>query len=289
MTRLRFPEYLDHLRRESRRFRDVLADVDPAAGVPTCPDWDASDLLWHLTEVQWFWSQVVLRRPEGPEGLTAPERPSRYADLLALFDTCSAELVGALETADPAHEAWTWSAEQTVGFIYRRQAHEALIHRLDAELTAAAAGATAGQTARPTAGPTPLDPVLASDGIDELLDVMLGGCPPWGRFTPDGTLVRVSATDTGTELLVALGRFTGTDPDGVSYDEDDLSVVERGSPADPRADPGADPGPVAALVSGTAGDLDAWLWDRIGPEAVTVSGDPEACDRFRALAGQSLL
>ena len=38
--------------------------------------------------------------------------------------------------ADPAEPAWTWSAEQTVGFTLRRQAHEALIHRLDAEQTA---------------------------------------------------------------------------------------------------------------------------------------------------------
>lgn len=45
MTRLAFPDYLDHLRTESARFRAVLTDCDPAARVPACPEWDAGDLL----------------------------------------------------------------------------------------------------------------------------------------------------------------------------------------------------------------------------------------------------
>ncbi|WP_238993563.1 hypothetical protein [Nocardioides caldifontis] len=63
-----------------------------------------------------------------------------------------------------------WAEDRTVGYIRRRQAHEALIHRLDAELTAGTV--------------TALDPTLASDGVDEALDVMFGGCPPWGSFEP---------------------------------------------------------------------------------------------------------
>jgi len=47
MTRLEFPASLDHIRTESTRFRSVLADCDPAARVPACPDWDAADLVWH--------------------------------------------------------------------------------------------------------------------------------------------------------------------------------------------------------------------------------------------------
>ena len=177
--------------RESQRFRDVLADCDPAARVPGCPDWDAADLLFHLAGVQHFWSTIIRQRPEGPEKLEEPARPETYAELLAFFDTSSAALVAALEEADPAEHAWSWAPEQTVGFTYRRQAHEALIHRLDAEQAA-------GQE-------TPLDTELAADGVLETLDIMFGGTPPWGAFTPGDGLVRFDLADTGEQILVRLG------------------------------------------------------------------------------------
>ncbi len=258
MTRLSFEQYLDHLRRESRRFRDVLADCDPGAKVPACPDWDAADLLWHLAEVQWFWSSIIVGRPAGPDALEEPARPTSYDGLLADFDTYSAALVSALESADPTEVAWSWAPEQTVGFTFRRQAHEALVHRLDAEQTAGVV--------------TALDPALATDGVAETLGVMFGGCPDWGTFTPDQQHLRVDCTDTDTSIWVQLGQFTGTDPDdGVAYDEPDLAVVP---------DPGGQPD---AVVAGPAGVLDAWLWRRDDGAGVTTDGDPATYARFRAL------
>ena len=125
-----------------------------------------------------------------------------------------------------------------MGFTYRRQAHEALIHRLDAEQTA-------GQV-------TTLDPALAADGVLELLDVMYGGKPPWGTFTPLPQHLRIECSDTSGSLWVQLGRFTGTNPrDGAELDETDLLVVpDPGTPAD-------------AVISGPAAALDTWLWRRV--------------------------
>src|SRR6478735_6718875 len=175
MARLDFDDYLRHLESDSARFREVLADCDPSAPVPGCPEWTAADLLWHLARVQWFWGTTIRTRPAAPEGddddVAGPERPTSYDGLLAAYDEYSAALASELRDADPTEPAWSWSSEQTVGFTYRRQAHEALIHRLDAEQTA-------GQV-------TPLDPALAADGVDEALDVMFGGTPPWGTFTGD--------------------------------------------------------------------------------------------------------
>jgi uncharacterized protein (TIGR03083 family) len=264
MSRLSFPDYLRLLESESERFRTALEATDPATRVPACPDWDAGDLLWHLAEVQWFWGSIVLSRPAGPEhGFEEPERPEQYADMLGAFDEQSQRLVRALREADPADPAWTWSAEQTVGFIYRRQAHEALIHRLDAEQTADQV--------------TALDPRLASDGVDEVLGVMLGGCPPWGTFTPDDTGIRVRIEDTGKEVLATLGRFVGTDPeDGTAYDDDDLGVVDELS---------AEP---VATISGDSGDLATWLWRRGTPERIRIEGDPEAIGRFLAIVDQPI-
>ncbi len=260
MARLDHPDYLAHLGRESQRFRDVLAGCDPAARVPGCPAWDASDLLWHLAEVQNFWATIVRGRPAGPSEENEPQRPTSYDAQLAAFDRWSADLVAALADADPADAAWSWSSEQTVGFTFRRQAHEALIHRLDAEQTAGAV--------------TPLDPALAADGVDETLDVMFGGCPPWGVFAPLPHFLRVDLTDTRESVWVQLGRFTGTNPvDDVAYDEDDLRVVDA-----PDLDPGTEPD---AVISGPAGAVDAWLWRRGDAEALHVTGDRGVYDHFR--------
>lgn len=259
MTRLDFPSYLEHLRTESARFRDVLADCDPAARVPACPDWDASDLLWHLGEVQWFWAWVIRNRPAGPSDDGRPVRPGAFPELLAFFDQSSADLVGRLETADPAEPAWSWAPEQTVGFTFRRQAQEALIHRLDAEQTA-------GEV-------SPLDPRLAADGVAELMEVMYGGeAPDWGRTEMGEALVHIEMTDVGESLFVRPGMFYGTDPEsGKNYDGPHLLVAE--------------PGEAAAVVRGPAGDLDAWLWKRRDDAGIEVSGDREVYDAmFRAVS-----
>ena len=269
VPRLEYPAYLDHIRQESARFRAVLADCDPAARVPSCPDWDAADLLWHLAGVQLFWARILRHRPhspEDPEIADEPEaqRPDSYGELLEAFDDFSHALITELERADPEAEAWHWSGDNRVGTSYRRQAHEALIHRVDAEL---AAGVPV----------TPLDPALADDGVAEVLGVMYGGAPPWGTFTPTGETVAVRMTDTGTDLLVALGKFSGTDPDdGKTYeDEDDISLV----------DTGAEP---VASITGTAADLDAWLWKRQSGDRITTEGDRITVEKLQAILGQPI-
>ena len=232
--------YLGHLAAESQRFRDVLADADLDAQVPSCPDWTARDLLDHLTGVQWHWGTVVRERITEDGELEPPPFPQEREALLSSYDDASAALQAALRDTDPETEVWMWAEDKRVGFIARRQALEAAVHRMDAEL---AAGLPV----------TPVEPALAADGVLEVLDVMYGGCPPWGSFDPTGPHVVVRCTDTGDEVLVVLGRFTGTDPDGTSYDEDDLSVRS----ADPEAEP-------SAVVSGRADDLLAWRWHRGG-------------------------
>jgi uncharacterized protein (TIGR03083 family) len=252
--------YLDHLRRESARFQEALSDAPPDSQVPSCPDWNADDLLWHLGEVQWFWGTIVrekLSEPAPAEELK-PERPADRAALTAFYERASHDLQEILAARAPDTPAWTWSTEQTVGFIRRRQAHEALIHRLDAELTAG--------------NRTPMDARLCTDGVDEALRIMYGGLPPWGSFTPDqARTLRLLATDTGDSWFVTLGRFTGTDPgDNTTYDDEpDIQVAET--------DPG---GEAAATVRGSAADLDCWLWHRSTVGELDRSGDQEVLADF---------
>jgi len=271
------PTYLDHIRSESARFRAAMTGCDPAARVPTCPEWDAADLVWHLAGVQLFWAKIVRHRPHSPDDLElteepAAQRPESYAELLEAFDDHSHALATELERADPEAEAWHWSGDNRVATTFRRQAHEALIHRVDAELTAGLAV-------------SPLDAKLADDGVAEVLGVMYGGAPDWGTFTPTGETLAVHASDTGTDLLVALGTFTGTDPDGgKSYeDEDDLALVDEG------------PEPVVT-ITGTAADLDTWLWKRDpslsagfdDDDRIRVEGDRITFEKLSTIVGQPL-
>jgi uncharacterized protein (TIGR03083 family) len=253
-------DYIAHLITESSRFAEAIARAAPDAPVPSCPDWNADDLLWHLGEVQWFWGTVVREGLNDEQAIERkPPRPDGRARLLAFYDRCSRELADTLAAAQPDSPAWTWSDDHTVGFIRRRQAHEALIHRLDAELTAD--------------DRTPLDPALSADGVGEALSLMYGGLPDWGTFTPEAArTIRLRATDTGETWLVTLGQFTGTGPDhGKSYDEPDIHLADH--------DPGTQ---AAAEVSGSAADLDCWLWHRPPLLRLERSGDQGALSHFDA-------
>ena len=251
-------DFVAYLTRESARFAEAVAAAAPDAQVPTCPDWNADDLLWHLTEVQWFWGTIVRQNVARTDAeKLKPPRPADRARLMAFYELTSHDLAEVLAATPPDTEAWTWSEDHTVGFIRRRQAHEALIHRVDAELTA-------GQR-------TPLDPALSADGVGEALRVMYGGLPAWGTFTPaDGLTLRLRATDTGDSWFLTLGQFTGTDPDdGTDCDEPDLHAAD--------SDPGTE---AAAEVTGTAADLDCWLWHRPTFAAVEKTGDQQVLARL---------
>jgi hypothetical protein len=169
-----------------------------------------------------------------------------------------ADLVGALASASPEEAAWSWSREQTVGFTYRRQAHEALIHRLDAELTAEKR--------------SPMDAALCSDGVDEAVRIMFGGAPADGEVTPDpAATVRFTAADTGRQWFVTLGRVRG-ELRGKAYDEPTFvpEDVDSGVPA-------------AASITATAEDLDCWLWNRPSRHRIDHRGDHAVLARTAAI------
>jgi hypothetical protein len=67
------------IRAEAQRFADVLAATAPDARCPTCPDWSASDLRWHLTEVHYFWAEVLSRdvRDVADVGAIEESKPDR--------------------------------------------------------------------------------------------------------------------------------------------------------------------------------------------------------------------
>ena len=263
--------YLTALDRETRRFREVLAGAPAGTPVPSCSAWDVDDLLWHLGgEVQDFWAWTIAHRPEVPRDWPEPPRPDGRAALLDALDRAHEELMLRVRNADPGEGAWSWTEDprlHTVGFTMRRQAHEALIHRVDAE--------------QAVGDRTPLDPRLAADGIVECLEWMYGEHPAWGSFADDGSRVVIEATDTGRRVLLALGRLTGHDPDeGEDVDEADLRVL------DPELHDGTSPRDLT--ISGSAEDVDLWLWHRGPIGRLAVEGDAAVLERLTGILGEPI-
>jgi uncharacterized protein (TIGR03083 family) len=250
--------FVELVRDESRRLLDVLDSVDLGAPVPSCPGWSVADLLYHLAEVQDSWAQVAGQLLRDPDGIVELPRPADDALRTTLADR-SAALVAALSSRSPEDRCWSWSElGGDVAWVARRQAHEALVHRVDAEL---AAGVDVSLVA----------PEIAADGVDELVRGFLVGVPDWAQLDLDGATVGVWCTDVGSRHVLALGRMTGTSPrSGRSYD----------LPAASLADPAI---PVDGEVAGPAWALDRWLWGRGEAEELTVRGYAEHVDRLREL------
>jgi uncharacterized protein (TIGR03083 family) len=160
------------LARDGEAFADVCADADLGAPVPSCPGWTVADLVYHLGEVHHFWRTIVAEQRDGWEGYERPDRPTD-GELIRWYRDGLAALRETLAAADPAQPNWTWSTDRTAGFVIRRMAHEAAIHRWDAEQ---AAGRDTG-----------VEPHLASDGIDEFL-MWFADEPKEGQPAPGGSV-----------------------------------------------------------------------------------------------------
>ncbi|MFA9444945.1 maleylpyruvate isomerase family mycothiol-dependent enzyme [Egicoccus sp. AB-alg6-2] len=251
-------DYLDVLADETARFARIATTAPMSASVPSCPEWTTADLLWHLAEVQYFWARIAGEVAD-PEQVPDLARPADE-HLMAVLEEQTLSLLHALRSRRPEEWCWSWDERgESIGWVARRQAHEALIHRVDAELVA---GTEVGGCPAP----------LAADGVDEMLRVFLDGVPSWGSFDPDDRTARLVASDTGDIWSVVFGRFRGTSPhSGTTYDDDALTVVED------RAD-------AEATVTGSAWDLDRWLWGRVDASGLTVEGDRALADRLRKLA-----
>ena len=98
-----------------------------------------------------YWAEI-LRTAPAPKPTpklsrpAAAARPGTRTELIELFTRHTAALVAELERRDDAEPAWFWlESAQRVGSTRRMQAHEALMHRIDAE--AAAGIASAGKAA----------------------------------------------------------------------------------------------------------------------------------------------
>ncbi|MEU1876427.1 maleylpyruvate isomerase family mycothiol-dependent enzyme [Streptosporangium sp. NPDC020072] len=156
--------YLDLIRADG----DLLlaaAERGLDARVPSCPGWTGRDLLHHVGGV-YDHKVLCMRLGRDPQKAERTPLPGDAA-LRDWFLSQRETLLDQLVMRGPGAPSHTWfPPDQTVGFWYRRMAHETVVHRIDAELI--------------DGGPTPVDPELAADGVDELLGFIthdFGGRP----------------------------------------------------------------------------------------------------------------
>jgi uncharacterized protein (TIGR03083 family) len=260
-------QYVDTIGVNSALLADA-ARLGLEAPVPTCPGWYAATLVAHLGEVQRFWAYQIRTRAQEPQELPPsafdscpglmtwyqeaiegrPNLATIPAGLVEWLERGTAELVTAFRAVDPEEPIWHWSGDNRAITHMRNQAMEATVHRWDAQN---AQGMT-----------TPVDSVIALDGIDQHFEVQIPAARRWGKpIQGGGETYHFHRTDGEGEWLV---RFEG----------DDVTVSREHAKGD-------------VAVRGSAEDLFLWLWGRIPSDRLEVHGDASLLERYRELVPSS--
>lgn len=177
-------QQIDAIRRHSLGLAAV-AKAHLHEPVQHCPGWSVADLVWHVTNVHWFWGTIVRERLSAPPDES--HRPARPPEdkLVPTFEAGVRDFVDVLRDAKQKAKVWTWApGHQNIAFITRHQVQEALVHQWDA--------------CRSAERPWSCVPDVAADAVDHFLDVSVSG-ELGGQFV-------LHSTDTGDSWTVADGK-----------------------------------------------------------------------------------
>ncbi len=182
-------DWLTLLRSQTERFAEVVGRGDLDAAIAFCPGWSMRDLVDHLGGVhQWVANAVVTGDPVFEPEPAEAERPA----LVDWYRRHALHLIDVLASRPGDSPAWTLDeGNPTVGFWRRRQVHETAIHAWDAE--------------RSCGEPQGIEPLLAWDGVQEVVDVLYPRQVRLGRIAPLAGAVRLVATDVSGNLTIGTG------------------------------------------------------------------------------------
>lgn len=172
----------------------ALADgADLSKQVPSCPEWTHADLLRHVGTAQSI-ALGAIRAASGhaetgeplPSGEDVPDD-----ELVDWVRDVVARLTVLIDTTPPDTMVANFGLEESAVWWARRAMQDVVIHRADAALT--------------VGEPFELDPEIAEDGVDELLDVLetMRGAGRIEELHGSGT-IHLHATDADGEWLIEL-------------------------------------------------------------------------------------
>jgi uncharacterized protein (TIGR03083 family) len=247
-TLLSLHEHLAGLASSGAALRDAAAAAGLASTVPTCPDWDVTTLVIHQGMVH-RWAAANLRGQADHSASDSTAEGRAAADVLAWYTEGLGALVETISTTPENATAMVFlrDAPPPRQFWARRQCHETTIHSVDA--------ISAGLGRWPTAAETGIEPLLAADGVDELLT----GFITRGKgqlHASEPYLILVQASDTGHAWTVRVS--------------DGPTVTTVGPTAQPDV-----------VFAGTAGQLYLSLWNRA--DEISTDGPPDVLDQWRSL------
>lgn len=247
-------DYLNHFVEECEKFATLCASVLDHA-VPSCPGWTVQDLVEHLGSVH----RRAAHRVGSDVDPTGYEisLPAESSAILGWFDEGWRHLYELFTEHPDDYPTWNWSGKNlTLGWMIRRQAHEAAIHRFDAELAHMGIPSVSAITSLPAESiPFGFTPEFAVDGIDERLEVTIASRRNLTSSLP-GSL-HMHATDFDAEWTVTL--------------KDGVMTIERGHQ---KAD---------AAIKATASELYLWSWGRLPAEIFQCVGDLEVIEAWKKL------
>jgi uncharacterized protein (TIGR03083 family) len=210
------------------------------ADVPSCPGWTVANVVSHQAMV---YAHKVRVMADNAWPDPWPPAELRGRPPLEFLRDAKDELFHEFARHDVGEQTTTFGDDTSVMFWVRRMALEVAVHRIDAELAHDAI--------------TPIPDDLATDGVDEILTVMLhGDWAEWGAKTEHPVDATVAVEAGGLRWRCAASEAV-------------VDVV-RGSSE-----------PVQATVAGAPSDVFLWLWGRRGDEAVDLAGDARAARELR--------
>lgn len=240
----------------------TAAEGNLAADIPSCPGWTMTHLVGHMGAI---WGSVA-KNVDDPDGRDVVQEIEYFGytpeyeawlhagfapeqappDLIDWLRAQAQALEQAFARADPAKPTWTWyEPDQTAAFWMRRMAHEAAIHRWDAQLATRDV-------------PDGFAAPFASDGVDEALTIYVPShCRPKSELEGNGETFHLHCTDTAGEWVL---RFEGKG----------MTVTREHAKAD-------------VAIRGAASDLFLFVWHRLPLVRFDVVGDEVLATRYFAL------
>ncbi|MET8333838.1 maleylpyruvate isomerase family mycothiol-dependent enzyme [Streptosporangium canum] len=230
-------EHAEAAGREIARMAELLRERDMSIPVRTCPGWDLAGLTAHTGGVH-RWAAAMVRDLAGRRydrdtmEMALPPDTGGYA---AWLGEGAGFLPEALLSHDPDTPMWSWSGDRHVRFWSRRQLHETVMHRVDAELALGV--------------PVSIEEDVAADGVEEFLDVL-----PYARWSPGVAELRGAGETISLQADTGTGWVVTVDPDRFHHQRS------------------LRPGTVTVRTA-TAADLMQVVWGRRSADDYAVEGD----------------